>query len=265
MSAARRARMLGKSVWATLALLCALGSAACTRPGQVGADAAPGQIDLTSPGSPASFPGFGQDAPAPELTDADVERIATRIDRQRVPPPGDRPSRGAGRPRVTLQVWSDFECPFCSQVAPTLARIEQRYRGRLRLVWWNYPLPSHPRARPAARAALAAFELGGNRPFWKLHDWLFSPQADLSDEGLRRAAAQLGLDAERIARAARSNDYDERIDLDINAAELAGIDGTPAVLLSGDYLANAHYYLIGARHEAEYALVIERLLRESGG
>jgi protein-disulfide isomerase len=251
--------MPSAGVRVALALLCALGSAACTRPGQGGPHAAPGQIDFTSPGAPPSWPGFSQDAPPPELTDADVERIATRIDRQRVPAPGgEHPSRGAKNARITLQLWSDFECPFCVQVAPTLARIEQRYRGRLRLVWWNYPLPSHTRARPAARAALAAFELGGNQQFWKLHDWLFSPQAELSDDGLRQAAARLGLDGERIAQAARSHAYDERIDLDINAADLAGIEGTPAVLIND-------YYLIGARHEAEYALVVERALRDSGG
>lgn len=262
MSAARRARMPSKVVRVALALLCALGSAACSRPGQAGADAAPGQIDFTSPGAPPSWPGFGQNAPAPELTDADVERIATRVDRMRVPPSPNGPSRGADRAFVTLQLWSDFECPFCVQVVPTLARLEQRYRGRLRLVWRNYPLPSHPRARPAARAAMAAYELGGNEQFWKLHDWLFSPQADLSDGGLRRAAARLGLDAERIVKAAQSSAYDERIDLDMNAADLAGLEGTPAVLLSGTYA--HHYYLIGARHEAEYAIVIERLLRDFG-
>ncbi|HYJ11852.1 MAG TPA: DsbA family protein [Polyangiaceae bacterium] len=259
MSAARRARMPCAGVRVALALLCALGSAACTRPGQSGADTAPGQIDFTSPGAPPSWPGFGQDAPAPELTDGDVERIATRIDRMRVPRAGgDLPSKGPKHSPITLQVWSDFECPFCVQVAPTLVRIEQRYRGRIRLVWRNYPLPSHPRARPAARAALAAFDLGGSEQFWKFHDWLFSQEGDPSDDGLKSAAARLGLDATRIVRAAQSNVYDERIDRDVNAADLAGIEGTPSVLIND-------YHLLGARHEAEYAIVIERLLRQSGG
>lgn len=255
MSPARRARMLRAGVRATLALLCALGSVACGRPGQAGAETAPNQIDFTSPGSPR-WPGFGQDAPAPELTDADVEQIATKLDRGRVPASQPRnPSRGSAKAPVTLQVWSDFECPFCIQVAPTLARLEQRYRDRLRLVWWNYPLPSHPRARPAARAARAAFELGGNSQFWKLHDWLFSPRADLSDVGLSRAVSQLGLDP-RIAGAPQSSEYDREIDVDVSTADLVGVEGTPAVLIND-------YYMMGARHEAEYALVIERALREA--
>lgn len=254
MSAARRARVLHTSVRATLALLCALGSVACGRPGQAGAETAPNQIDFTSPGSPR-WPGFGQDAPAPELTDADVEQVATKVDPTRVPVPESNPSKGPGDARVTLQVWSDFECPFCVQVAPTLARLEQRYRGRIRLVWWNYPLPSHERARPAARAARAAFELGGDAQFWKLHDWLFSPRADLSDAGLSQAVAQLRLDP-RVASAARDTTYDKRIEVDMNTADLAGVEGTPAVFIN-------QYYMMGARHEAEYALVVERALRES--
>jgi protein-disulfide isomerase len=248
--------MLHAGVRASLALVCLLGSAACSRPGQAGAGSA-GQIDFTSPGSPR-WPGFGQDAQAPEPTDADVERIALRVPRERVPVPGrENPAKGPANARVTLQVWSDFECPFCVQVAPTLGRIEQRYRGRVRLVWWNYPLPSHEAARPAARAALAAFELGGNTQFWRLHDWLYSPQADLSFEGLSRGAARLGLDGARIARAARGDQYDERINLDMQAGELAGIEGTPAVFIND-------YYLMGARPEAEYAVVVERALREAG-
>jgi protein-disulfide isomerase len=239
---------------ATLALLCALGSVACGRPGQAGAETAPNHIDFTSPGSPR-WPGFGQDAPAPALTDADVERIATRVEAARVPDPGNSPSKGPAAARVVLQVWSDFECPFCVQVAPTLARLEQRYRGRLRLVWRNYPLPSHERARPAARAARAAFELGGDVQFWKLHDWLYSPQADLSDQGLQKAVAQLGLDP-RVAGAAHSREYDARVDVDLSAADIAGVEGTPAVFIN-------QYYLMGARHEAEYAIVIERALRET--
>lgn len=245
-----------------LALLCALGSFACggsfastERAGQAGAQH--GQIDLTSPGSP-SWPGFEPEAAGPEPTDADVEQIATRLPRERVPEVTARnPSKGPDTAQVTLQVFSDFECPFCVRVAPALSRIESRYRGRVRLVWRNYPLPSHERARPAARAALAAFELGGGAQFWKLHDALFSPQADLSDSGLRQAATRLGLDAARVDQALRSPKYDPQIEADLAAGDAAGVEGTPAVFIND-------YYIMGAASEAQYAVVVERALREAG-
>jgi protein-disulfide isomerase len=237
-----------------LALLCALGSVACERSSQAGAHA--GQIDLTSPGGPV-WPAREREAEAPELSDADVERISVRLPHQRVPVvSAHNPSKGPAGAQVTLQVFSDFECPFCVRSAPTLAEVAERYRGQLRVVWRNYPLPSHERARPAARAALEAFAQGGSDKFWKLHDWLFSPQADLSDAGLGRGAAALALDAARVEQAAHSQRYDAQIDLDMAAGDAAGIEGTPAVFIND-------YYLMGARHENEYAVVVARALREA--
>jgi protein-disulfide isomerase len=237
-----------------LALLCVLGSVACERPGQAGAKS--GQIDVTSPGGP-TWPGFG-DEPEPELTDADVEKIAVKVPRARVPAVSAKnPAKGPANAKVTLQVFSDFECPFCVRAAPTLADVEERFRGRLRIVWRNYPLPMHDRARPAARAALFAFTEGGNPAFWKMHDWLFSPQADLSEAGFRRAAVQLSLDPARVERAMHDAELDSVIDADVAAGDAAGVEGTPAVFIND-------YYLMGARFESEYAIVIERALREAG-
>jgi protein-disulfide isomerase len=233
-----------------------LGSVACGRPGQAGAETAPGQIDLTSPGGP-NWPGFEPEGTPPELTDADVEQLATRVAAQRVPRvSADNPSKGPASAPVTLQVFSDFECPFCVRAAPTLTRIEARFRGRVRLVWRNYPLPSHDRARPLARAVLAAYALGGADKFWQLHDWLFSPRADQSDEGLRAQAVRLGLDATRFDEAMNSPTYDVRVSADVAAGDTAGVEGTPAVFIND-------YYLMGARHEAEYAIVVERALRDA--
>jgi protein-disulfide isomerase len=239
---------------AALALCCALGSLACGRTSQAGAH--PGQIDLTSPGGP-KWPTEEREAEAPQLTDADVERISVRVPHQRVPVvSAHHPSKGPASAPVVLQVFSDFECPFCVRSAAALDAIASRYRSQVRVVWRNYPLPSHDLARPAARAALEAFRQGGSGKFWKLHDWLYSPRADLSEAGLERVAAQLGLDGARLQHAAQSRQYDAQIDADVAAGDAAGIEGTPAVFIND-------YYLMGARHEAEYRLVVERALREA--
>lgn len=247
MGGAGRARVPFSGARCALALLCALGSVACGRSSQAGA--------LTSPGGPAWSTEAG--APEPELTDADVELIAERVPRSRVPAiPPRSPSKGPADAKVTLQIFSDFECSFCVRSAPALDMIAERYRTRLRVVWRNYPLPSHDRARPAARAALQALAEGGSAKFWALHDWLYSPEADLSDSGLRQAAAKLSLDPTRVEQAARSRQYDAQIDADVAAGDAAGIEGTPAVFIND-------YYLMGARHENEYAVVVERALREA--
>ena len=253
MGGARESRVLLRSARGALALVCALGSVACERPGQA---AHAGQIDVTSPGGPR-WPVIEPEADEPKLTDADVEKIAVKVPHQRVPAvTAKNPSKGPADAKVTLQVFSDFECPFCVRSAPTLADVEARFHGRLRLVWRNYPLPSHERARPAARAAVAAFANGGSEQFWKLHDFLYSPQADLSDAGLQHAAKKVGLDPSAIARATQSTQYDAHINADMAAGDAAGIEGTPAVFIND-------YYLMGARTESEYAIVIVRALREA--
>jgi len=253
MGGARVSRVLHRSTRAVLALVCALGSVACERPGQA---AHGSEIDVTSPGGPR-WPVIEPEADEPKLTDADVEKIAVKIPRQRVPAvTAQNPSKGPADARVTVQVFSDFECPFCVRSAPTLADVEERFHGRVRLVWRNYPLPSHDRARPAARAALEAFAQGGSAQFWKLHDFLYSPQADLSDAGLGRAATKLSLDAARIQQAAQSAQYDAQINADMAAGDAAGIEGTPAVFIND-------YYLMGAYPVSAYAIVVERALREA--
>jgi protein-disulfide isomerase len=239
-----------------LALTCALGSVACQRPGQDGAPPRGGQIDLTSPGSP-SWPVIEPEAEQAPLSDADVEQIALKVPRERVPAvTAQSPSKGPADAKVTLQVFSDFECGFCVRAAPVLDGVEARYRGRLRLVWRNYPLPSHQRARPAAHAALSAFTQGGSAQFWRMHDWLYSADADLSDAGLRRGAAKLGLNVDRVVMAVQRRQYDAAIDADMAAGDAAGIEGTPAAFIND-------YYVMGARSAGEYAIVIERALRES--
>ena len=84
-----------------------------------------------------------------------------------------------------------------------------------------------------------------------------SSEGDLSDAGLHQAALRLGLDAARFEQLSRSPASERRIATDMAAGDAAGIEGTPAVFIND-------YYLMGARHEAEYALVVQRALREAG-
>src|SRR5260370_20040522 len=64
--------------------------------------------------------------------------------------PGDGPAIGAKRPKVIIVEWSDFQCPFCSRVEPTLKQILETYKDDVKIVWRNQPLSFHPNAMPAA-------------------------------------------------------------------------------------------------------------------
>src|SRR6185437_8204970 len=90
------------------------------------------------------------------------------------------PTWGSRSAPVTMVLFSDFQCPFCSRVEQTVNQLKDRYgKDKLRVVWKNNPLPFHPNAKPAATAAQAVFTLGGSAAFWKFHDAAFSNQKDL--------------------------------------------------------------------------------------
>ena len=64
--------------------------------------------------------------------------------------------RPAARPRakVNIVAFSDFQCPFCSRVTPTLDRIMKDYNGQVRMFFRHNPLPFHSDA-PAGRRGRA--------------------------------------------------------------------------------------------------------------
>src|SRR5262249_13295327 len=84
--------------------------------------------------------------------------------------------RGDKDAKVTIVLWSDFQCPFCARVEPTLDKLRKTYGKKVRIVWKNLPLPFHQNAMRAAEAAMAAGEQG---KFWEMHDLLFKNQQAL--------------------------------------------------------------------------------------
>jgi protein-disulfide isomerase len=104
---------------------------------------------------------------------------------------------------------------------------------KVKLIFKNFPLASHPYARSAALAALAANEQG---KFWEYHDKLFASQAALNDSKFQEFAAQLGLDMEKFKRDMASPTLQKIIDRDINEGRRFGVRGVPSVYVNGRLL-----------------------------
>lgn len=91
---------------------------------------------------------------------------------------GSASVRGKMGAPVTIVEYSDFQCPYCSRVHPTVKQIMKEYGDKVVLVYKHFPLISiHPRAQIAAEAAECAKDQG---KFWEFHDQLFDHQADWS-------------------------------------------------------------------------------------
>ena len=127
--------------------------------------------------------------------------------RRKTPRPSSRsPSARArckGNPNalVTIIEFSDFQCPYCKRVEPTLKAIFDKYGDKVRFVWKNEPLPFHPRAEPAAEVAMEARAEKGDKGFWDAHDKLFDVAAEARRTPTSRSVAKdLGLDLDKVRR-----------------------------------------------------------------
>jgi protein-disulfide isomerase len=148
----------------------------------------------------------------------------------------DDPVKGDPRAPVTVVVFSDFQCPFCARVEPTLRQVEQAYGPKVRIAWKHKPLPFHPNAMPAALAAEAARQQG---KFWPMHDKMFAAQQELSPAAYERWARELGLDVARFKAASASDQLKARIQEDDQLASRLGIDGTPTMAVNGELVVGA--------------------------
>jgi protein-disulfide isomerase len=155
--------------------------------------------------------------------------------------PGNGPSFGPPSAPVTIVEFSDFQCPFCSRVVPTLKKIKENFAGKVRVVWRNYPLPFHAQAPLAAEAALAANAQG---KFWEMHDKLFENQRALDRASLDKYASEIGLDMTRFKADLDSNRYKNDVQADVqygNSIPGGGM-GTPTFFINGKKIAGAYPY-----------------------
>ncbi len=146
------------------------------------------------------------------------------------------PVRGPANAKVTVVVFSDFQCPFCSRAVPTLKALEEQYPGKIRFAFKNQPLPFHDKARLAGAAALAANEQG---KFWEFHDLLFAHQDQLDRPALEKHAQSLGLDLKRFKTALDTNRFDAALTADSNEAARVGANGTPTFFVNGRRIVGA--------------------------
>ena len=170
--------------------------------------------------------------------------------------PADGPVRGAAAAPVTIVEWSDFECPYCKSVLPTLERVLEEYPEQVRLVFRHFPLHAiHPNAQAAAEAGVCAQDLGA---FWELHDLMFDEQDTLTLDDLKDKAERAGLDVEAFAACLEQEGIADRVHADRRAGIEVGVNGTPALYVNGRPLAGAVAY-------EQLAEVVEDELERAGG
>ena len=151
------------------------------------------------------------------------------------------PMWGSRSAPVTIVLFSDFQCPFCSRVEPTVQQIKDTYGpDKVRIVWKNEPLPFHPNAKPAAEAAQGVFALAGNDGFWKFHDTAFKNQSALGPDSYTKWAQDAGVkDMAKYKAGLDAHTWADKVDKDNAEGKSVGANGTPAFFINGVSLSGA--------------------------
>ena len=174
-----------------------------------------------------------QDYNAKEISEAYMSRYAA-LKGLEIPVDGS-PRKGAEDPAITIVVFSDFQCPFCTKKSRELDRLVRAYPDKLELVFKNYVLSTHPMSEPAARAAFAAHQQG---KFWEMHDALYSTYGTpLDKERIDVIAVGLGLDMDRYEEDYGSPAATSALEADKRLGDELGVKGTPYVFVNGRPLA----------------------------
>src|SRR5581483_7997843 len=86
------------------------------------------------------------------------------------------PARGPASAPVTIVEFSDLQCPHCKEAEPILDKLMEEEKN-VKLVYQNFPLPSHDWAQKAAAYADCVGR-SNNDAFWKFIGSVFESQSD---------------------------------------------------------------------------------------
>lgn len=164
---------------------------------------------------------------------------------------GPAPSLGSPGAPVNIVEFCDFQCAFCRQAQPVIRQALAKWGPKARLVFRHFPLPRHPHAFEAAKAAACAEQQGR---FWEVHQALFTEGQDLSTAGLAALARASNLREADFTECLKDTGAGERVRRDIELGRKAGVDGTPAIFVNGRRIADV----------GQLDAAIQEALRQSG-
>ncbi len=162
--------------------------------------------------------------------------------------------RGRADAPVMIVEFSDFQCPFCRKVQPTLKNLLAKYEGKIGLAYRDFPLRGmHGQAELGAESSRCASEQG---KFWEYHDLLFANPDKLNRVGLLELAHSAKLDEGQFASCLSSGKHRAEVEKDLQDGIRAGVMGTPGIFINGTPLS-------GALSESAFERVIESELAKS--
>ncbi|MBI3317512.1 MAG: DsbA family protein [Candidatus Omnitrophica bacterium] len=145
-------------------------------------------------------------------------------------------SKGPKTAPVTIEEFSDFQCPACQKAEPTLKKIMADYPDGIYFTFRHFPLAGHQWSGIAHQAAECA---AGQGKFWEFHDKLYDEQPLWSGsanpvEFFLRYGRDLGLDLDPFAACLNDQKIKRRVLLDKTEGEAMKVQSTPTFFINGE-------------------------------
>ena len=174
------------------------------------------------------------DKTPPQVAKKSADASAKAGDSAKVPV-GASFQKGPSDALVTIVEFSEFQCPFCTRVLPTLQKIRDTYKDDVRIVFKHNPLPFHKDAPSRLKRRLQRV----SRVSFGKCDLLFTNTKTLKENNLNDYAKKLGLDMTKFAAALKSDKTKKMVADDQALARKVGARGTPHFFINGKRLSGA--------------------------
>jgi protein-disulfide isomerase len=180
----------------------------------------------------------------------------------------DGRSLGKADAPVTLEVWTDFQCPICGQYARTVEpALVSKYvtPGTLRIVHHDAAFQGQKSSSPydesveAAAGARCAADEGG---YWPFQDWAFANQSGENQGAFAAArltaiASAAGLDVTAWKACVATGDQQAAARAETSQAVADGVNATPTMKINGQVI-------VGLRSVAELSALIDAAAAAKG-
>ena len=172
------------------------------------------------------------------------------------------PMLGKADAKVSLVVFSDYECPFCNKFyMETMSELKKEYidTGKVKFIFKNFPLYTiHKKAIPAAMAAKCAGDQG---KYYEMHDALFDNFATWTravplKNSFLQLADKIGLDKKSFESCIASEKFKPELEKEYTEGYYLGVRGTPTTYINGKAVTDEDGNSLGA---LPYEMLKERI------
>jgi len=136
---------------------------------------------------------------------------------------------GAAGAPVTVTWYSDLQSELTVKATLQIRQLMSNYPGKIRVVFKNRPLETHPGATKLHEAAMAANAQG---KFWQMHDLIIANPHKDDKQTLLGYALRLGLDLKRFESELDKRTYRSAVESDLEEARTRGVLGTPVFFIN---------------------------------